>query len=1102
MMIVFNIIFFFMHYIFLIKLGFNMKKFSLIFVLVFLAVGLAMAQRTITGTITDSDGEALIGATVVAKGTSVGTVTDFDGKYILEFPKDATELEVSYTGYAAKTIVVGGATVIDVELLSAANLLDEIVVSATGLERNARNVTYSNQTVGSEDLLSAPNKNTLEALRGKVAGVKLSTGSGSVGASTRIVLRGEGSLTGNNNALIVVDGVVIDNSTSAGGDSNQNSAGSNGYADYGNRFNDINPEDIESVTVLKGPSATSLYGSRGASGVLVITTKKGQASQGRMKVGVSSSTSLERAYVLLQRQDQYGQGFGLPFAAVPGFDSGENWSWGPAFDGRVRPWTSPVDADGDGNLEYLSRPYSAVKDQLQNFFRTGATYQNGINLSGGTDKLTYYTSFSNTTQDGILENTDYQRNTVKFAATAKLNERISSSFSVSYANVDQNSAQEGSRPFEGQNAYANAVQAPVNIPYNELRNYNSPFHDFNGYYGSYTVNPYYVLNEYVNNGKVNNVLGNFATTVKIIDGLSVTGRVGANIVSTKISTATPQYQYADHYVWADDLITSFRGDRQGTAGFFRQDEGNNVNLDVTALVNYERNLTSNGDFTMGLTGGWNLFNQKERTLTGQTVGGIVVPEFYSLSNSVSTPLASQTNFEKQINGLYGNAQFGYKNRVFLEYSARNDWSSTLPVGNNGFFYQSVGASAVLTDFFAESENIEFLKVRASIGTTGKDAPAYAINSTYVGNPILQSLPNNHDLTFPLNGQAGYTLGDRIGNPDLKPELTTTYELGLDATLFKERINIAYTYYNSTHTNQLVIVSLPSSSGFRSTVKNLGEIRNAGHELAVTLSPLKGLKRGLNWDINLLYATNKNEVIEILDPAVKDEQLVLGSFGNLTVVALEGQPYGTFFGVQTKTTPDGRPIVGSDGLPVLTDDPVVSGSYQPDFTASIGSDLTYKGFRFNFLFDFKEGGKFLSYTKDLTEFNGTSLSSLENRGVPFVIPNSVQEVNGEYVENTKTTNTYDYLRVQPFTSHLIDASYVKLREVGLSYTFPRSVTSKLPIDALTIGLFAKNVKFWLPDENVWADPEINGPALTGNAQGIETTQTPPSKSFGVNINLQF
>ncbi|PSR08401.1 MAG: hypothetical protein C7N36_22145, partial [Bacteroidetes bacterium] len=517
---------------------------------------------------------------MVAKGTSVGTVTDFDGKFSLVFPKDATELEISYTGFSPKTVVVGGATVVDVVLLSAVNLLDEIVVSATGLERNARNVTYSNQTVGSEDLLSAPNKNTLEALRGKVAGVKLSTGSGSVGASTRIVLRGEGSLTGDNNALIVVDGVIIDNSTSAGGDSNQNSAGSNGYADYGNRFNDINPEDIESVTVLKGPSATSLYGSRGASGVLVITTKKGQASQGKMKVGVSSSTSLERAYVLLQRQDQYGQGFGLPFAAVPGFDSGENWSWGPAFDGRVRPWTSPVDADGDGDLEFLSRPYNAVEDQLQNFFKTGATYQNGINLSGGTDKLTYYTSFSNTTQEGILENTDYQRNTVKFAATAKLNERISSSFSVSYANVDQNSAQ----------------------------------------------------------------------------------------------------------------------------------------------------------------------------------------------------------------------------------------------------------------------------------------------------------------------------------------------------------------------------------------------------------------------------------------------------------------------------------------------------------ASIGSDLTYKGFRFNFLFDFKEGGKFLSYTKDLTEFNGTSLSSLENRGAPFVIPNSVQEINGEYVENTKTTNTYDYLRVQPFTSHLIDASYVKLREVGLSYTFPRSVTSKLPIDALTIGLFAKNVKG--PAKN-------NFPILIGN-----------------------
>lgn len=1079
-----------------------MKRLLTFILIVIGSISWATAQRTVTGTITDNEGETLIGASVLVEGTSKGVTTDFDGKYSLVIPEGATNLVYSYTGYTTQTIAIGASNIMDVVMDEGSLTLDLVVVSATGLERNARDVTYANQTVKADDLLSAPNKNTLEALRGKVAGVKLSTGSGSVGASTRIVLRGEGSLTGNNNALIVVDGIVIDNSSSSGGAG----SASTGYADYGNRFNDINPEDIESVTVLKGPSATSLYGSRGASGVLLITTKKGAASQGKLKVGFNSTTSYERAYVLLKRQDRYGQGFGLPFSSTFSRDSGENWSWGPEFDGIVRPWTSPVDADGDGDLEYLSRPYSAVPNQLENFFRTGSTYTNSINLQGGTEKLTYYASYSNTKQNGILHNTDYERNTIKLASTAKLTDRLSSSFSVSYANIDQNSAQEGSRPFEGQNAYANAIQAPVNIPYGELQDYNSPFHNFQGYYGSYTSNPYFILNEFVNNGKINNFLGNFSTTINILPGLDLTGRVGTNIVTRNITTADPQYQYDDHYVWADDLSTSLRPGRSSSPGFVSILEGVNTNLDLTGLATYNRTLDENGDMTLDVTGGYNSFTRKTRFLSGQTAGGIIVPEFYQLSNSVSAPLTN-VGLEStyKINGLFGNARFGYKNSVFIEYSARNDWSSTLPRENNSFFYHSVGVSAVLTEFMGTpNENLEFLKVRASIGTTGKDPSLYVLQSTFSGNGIFQPLSNGHDLTFPLNGQAGFTQNNRIGNPNLEPELTTTFEVGVDATLFKERVDLAYTYYNSKHTKQLVSVNLPNSTGFTNTVRNLGEISNTGHELSLTLRPIKGIVKGLNWDLNLLYATNTNEVIEILDPAIADEQLILGNFGNISIVAREGFAYGTFYGPVIKTTADGKTVVDAQGLPVLTDKDVAVGSYQPDFTASIGSDVTYKGFRFNFLFDIKKGGNFVSYTKDLTEFNGTSLTSLgDNDRQAFIVPNSVFEnENGEFVENTVETNQYDFLRVQPFSSHVIDASYVKLREVGFSYNVPNRMIKDLPISSLTIGLFAKNLKFWLPDENIWADPEVNGPALTGNATGIETTQTPPSKSFGFNIGVQF
>ncbi len=1074
-----------------------MKRLLLMLCLGVFGIGALMAQRTISGTITDGDGEALIGANVIVKGTTIGTVTDFDGQYSLEVPDGSTAVVVSYTGFDTREIELGASNVVDLAM-SEGIYLEEAVVTALGIDRNSRDVAYANQTVEADDLLSAPSKNTLDALRGKVAGVKISTGSGSVGASTRIVLRGEGSLTGNNNALIVIDGIPIDNSASRSGDPNNrlHNFAQDGYADFGNRFNDLNPNDIESVTVLKGPSATSLYGSRGASGVLLITTKNGSGKDGNVEVGINSSFSVEEAYVLMQRQDRYGQGFGIPFQAGPGRDSGENWSWGPEFDGVVRPWTSPVDADGDGDLEYLSRPYSAVPDQIQDFFDFGHTLSNSVYFSGSKNDFTYYASYSNTDQDGILENTDYNRNTFKLAATAKFSEKFNTNFSVSYSLVDQNTSQEGSRPFEGQNAYANALQAPVNIPYTELRDYNSPYHSFDGYYGSYTVNPYFVLNENVNNGKIKNFLANASLTYNIMDNWDVTAKMGLNNVQTDIRQAVPQYQYNDHFIWGDGLSVSPRGGRQGFTGFYGETDIKNTNLDFTGLTNYGMDLTDK--ITADVSVGFNWFQRETKRLDGQTVGGIVVPGFYHLSNSLQSPISSNNVTKYRIMGLFGNVRFGWDNKVFLEYSARNDWSSTLPEENNTFFYQAVGASAVVTDLMnVESDVLSFLKVRASYGTTGKDAPLYLLNSVFVGNPTLQSLGNNHDLFFPVNGQAGYTQGNQIGNPELKPELTTTFEAGLDASFLKDRINIEYTFYDSKHTDQIVVVTLPSSTGYTSTVKNLGEMQNTGHELALTLRPLVG--KGLNWDINLLYAKNDNEVIKI-NPEGDQDELTIDNFAGVNSVAAVGLPFGTFKGQVVKTDAQGRTVVDASGLPLFSDDLEYLGSYQPDFTASLGTTLSYKGLSANVLLDVKEGGQYLSYTKDLVEFNGTAMTTLigEDRGF-FVVENSVTEAGDA---NTTQVAPYDFIRNLPFSDHLIDASYVKLREVGLKYQVPSSVLDRLPIKSATIGLFAKNLKFWLADDNTFADPEINGPALTGNATGIETTQTPPSKSYGVTLGLTF
>ncbi len=1060
-------------------------------------------QRTLSGKITNAAGEPLIGANVLAKGTQAGTIANADGEYQLTVPSDATALLISYTGYESQEVPIGLTNEINVTLREGV-FMEEVVVSALGIDRNSRSVPYSNQTVKADELLSSPNKNALAALQGKVAGVRISEGSGSPGASTRIILRAEGSLTGNNNALIVIDGIPVDNSATRSGDPNDrlNNIASFGFADYGNRFNDLNPADIEAVTVLKGPSATSLYGSRGASGVVLITTKKGSSAQDKFEVGINSSYSTERAYVLMQRQDQYGQGYGIPFQDEYGHDSGENFSWGAPFDGVERPWTSPVDTDGDGDLEWLSRPYSAVPDQLQTFFDPGNTLTNNVNFSGSRKDFSYYVSYGNTSQQGTLQNSDYNRNSFKVGSSAKLTEKLSSDFSVNYSLVNENTTQEGSYAFTASNPYANALQTAINIPFEDLKDYTNPYHSFTGYYGSYTTNPYFLLNESINNGKIGNLLGSAQLNYAITDAWKLNLKFGLNAIQSKFRQATPQYQYNDHYIWGDDPDPVLRGDRAGSTGFYGESALNNTNIDLTALTTY--GVKFNDHLSADFSAGYNFFQRNTNRLDGQSVGGIVIPGFYSLSNSAQAPIANNTESKYRLLGLFGNVSVGIDNRFFVEYSARNDWSSTLPDGNNAFFYQAVGASAILSDLLGmEGDGISFLKLRAGYGTTGKDAPQYLLNSVYVANPTIQQLANNHDLFFPINGQAGYTLGNTIGNPDLKPELTTTLEFGVDAAFLKDHIGLAYTYYRSKHSNQIVNVTLPNSTGFTNTIKNLGEMENNGHELALTLRPFVSQQRGgFQWEVTVLYAKNENEVTKV-NPENDQDELTIDDFGGIVQVAKVGLPFGTFKGQVYKTNDQGQVVVDASGIPLLSDDLEYLGSFQPDWTGSLSTNIGWKGFTLNALLDIKKGGEYLSYSKYYVDFNGTSVSSLIGNRDYFVVPNSVVEnPDGTYSENTTAVAPFDYLNLQPFSTSLIDASYIKLREVSLKYDFPNSLTSSLPIDRGSIGVFARNLKFWLPDENQYADPEVNGPGQTGNATGIETTQTPPSKSYGVTLSLIF
>ncbi|AXP79599.1 Colicin I receptor precursor [Mariniflexile rhizosphaerae] len=1080
-------------------------KFSgILTLLLAFVVQLTFAQeKTVSGTISDASGLPLPGATVLVKGTTTGTSSDFDGNYSIKANQGAT-LVFSFVGYTTKEVNVGASNTINVTLSEDAQALEEVVVTAFGSDRNAKQVVYANQTVKSEDLLSTPTKNALEGLRGKTAGVRLSTASGSVGASTRIVLRGEGSLTGNNNALIVIDGVAIDNTSTSGG------AGSSttGYSDFGNRFNDVNPDDIESVTILKGPSATSLYGSRGASGVVLITTKTGKGK--KMQINYNGSTSMETAIINLQRQSKFGQGYDTAH-----LDSGENWSWGPALDGVVRPWTSPIDSDGDGSLEALIRPYSAVRNQLKDFFNTGYTTTNNINISGANEAFTYYASYGSTDQSGTLDNTYYKRNNITFNASAKLSDKLKSDFKVSYANVKQNTVQEGSRAFEGNNAYAMAVQSPVNIPFTELRDYKSPFHDINGYWGSYSsVNPYYILNEYGNEGNIDNILANASLTYNFLENLSITGRFGGNIVNTQTDIWTPTFTPAQQLVWTDDLQIATRNSKHSSLGEYINSNTKVENLDATVMANYNTEFSEN--LTLTAAAGYNFFQKSSERLTGSSVGGLVVPDVYNLANSVQNPTSEMYRSKYRIFGVLGNATLGYKNAAFLEFSARNDWSSTLPTENNSFLYGAVGASLVLTDLFdIKNDVINYAKLRGSYGTSGKDAGLYLLNSYFVGNPQIVEL-GDYDLTFPKDGVPGFTIGNTIGNPTLKPELTTTYEVGTDLGLFNNKVSVAYTYYHSIHDDQIVEISLPRSTGYTTTASNIGRMENKGHELTLTLKPLNGVVEGLDFELFGSYSTNDNKVVKVTDEI---DELSIGTYGfaagtTVSLVAKEGLPFGTFKGNDFTYNAQGQTIVDATGLPVKTSEDVFLGSYQPDYLLNFGTNIKYKGFGIRILLDMKKGGLFASQTKYNTNFNGTNVNTTVYNREPFIFPNSVVDNgDGTFSENTVqiTEQVYFTDYDAPVSTQLIDASYLKLREVELSYTFSKEILKNTFFTNARISLYGKNLMYWLPDENKYADPEVNGitaatnnsgSSTTGNGQGIETTQTPSSRSLGLNLQLSF
>ena len=1070
-----------------------MKRKRMLFSLLFMFLQVfAFAQsRTIKGTVKDSkSNETIPGATVLVEGTTIATATDMNGAFTITVEGEGKKLVISALGYTTQ-ILAADKDVIDVNLATDVTVLKDIVVTANAIPREKRSLGYSTTQMNSDDLTQGQNTSPLGAIQGKVSGVNITAGTGGPGSSTRVVLRGGSSFNGNNQPLIVVDGIPIDNSSFRNGDDLNN------QVDYGNRGNDINPDDIESVTILKGPNAAALYGSRASNGAILYTTKSGRNLKGagisrKMDIFVNSNTTFSTILKLPEFQNEYGQG-----NVYNGIydDRRENFSWGLPFDGKERPWGQIIDGKQQNKL------YQAIPSNVKDYFNTGVTYTNTLGISGGNEKSTYYLSLNALTGNGIIPDTKNKKIGIRFNGTTDLSNNFSSSYSANYTNQNYDLPAGGQQASSVMSAL---IQTPRDIPIVDGKDLNNIFNGYDdvtgkyGFYGAYALNPYFVTKNFRNTNKMDRFQGNVSLKYhnEKVKWLTILERLGGDIYTERHEQKWKKYSYEPF----DPLYNTLNQTYQGR---YAQDNYNlnEITNDLIISLSHDFNENLKVYGTIG-------HNVRQRMLTQTNAqtneqGGLAIADYYNLENSNGPSVDFSRSFLRRLVGVYADANVGIKNMVFIGVTGRNDWSSTLPSKKRSFFYPSANASFVLSELFKEefkNKYITYAKLRASVAQVGNDAGPYLERTLYEKGDL--SGLSWGSTTLPFNGVIGYSVANLIGNPDIRPEITTGLEAGLEMNFLKDRIGFDFAVYKQSSKDQIITLPLPLSTGYSGKTINAGTIENRGVELMLRGVPLSTA----NWKLELIgtYTKNISDVVELSDGV---SQIVLGGFANMGIVASPGKPYGTFYGQDYKRDPQGRVIVdATTGLPILSTTSAYFGSYNPDYQASIRANLTFKGLSFGILFDGKKGGQFYSNTRSLMSFVGTSAETAEGGRDPKIFPNSVIETSpGVYVPNTTAKySEYDLNANQANRAtslNIVDASYIKLREISLSYRLPSKWFDKTPIGAVAIGVFGNNLLLFTPKENKYADPEINGSG-NGNAQGFEYTSIPSQRNFGFNIKVNF
>lgn len=1110
-----------------------MRKLVQIFAIIMaMSLQLAAQERFISGKVTSKDdGTTIPGVSVTVVGGAIGTSTDIDGKYRLSVPPNAKTIRFSGVGVKTKDVTIGSAASLDVVMENDVLKLDEVVVTAIGIKREKKALGYSVQDISGDALTKASQGNVLQSLTGKIAGLQITTASGVPGASTNIKLRGINSLKGNNQPLFIIDGIPVDNSVFTSGNPDN---GDNNFLDgvgNSNRAADINPDDIESITVLKGGAATALYGIKAGNGAIIITTKKGERATGGNKINVSFSSSLsfESVNRFVETQKKYGQGsrydsYGSGLYEANPYPYGpddpvfeKRFSWGPSIDQLSYNGDATYAWDSRGKIVFSSDPSATSKvlayDQ-NDFFQTGTIWNNNVSVTGGSDAGTYRFSLSNLKNDGIIPLSTFRRTVLSMAGQSVVSTKMKISGNISYSNSGGQRIQQGSNTsglmlgllrtpitFDNRNGASDPEDPAAFVFANgRPRTYRGT--------GGYD-NPYWTINRNPFKDEVNRIFGNIQTDYFFNNWLTATYRIGGDIYSDERNAAFDKYS-----------ATASAGRVINDQYHFKQ-----FNSDLLLTAQGRLSNTLNGTLIIG--------NNIQKVTASQLYvqgDGLTIPTFFNMSNAQSViskylPAESEAAYS-----FYGDAKVDFKSYLYLGLTGRVDNVSTLNPDQRTFFYPGASLGFVFTDAFG-IENNKFLpygKVRASYAKVGNGAQAFFLRNYYTNAAVADGWVSG--ISFPFNGTPGFTQDDTYGNNDLVPENTVELELGTDLRFFNNRVGLDFTYYKRNGKDLILPVDIAASTGGLAAIFNSGEVENKGLEVSLNITPVK--TKSFEWNIGINWSKNKSKVLKLADGL---EQLFLNGFEGTSINAIEGQPHGLIWGIKYLEDGNGNLILNDDptvpgdvndtknplfALPVAGTKSEVIGDPNPDWIGGISNTFTWKGFSLYVLIDIKHGGDIWNGTKGALTYFGTS-NLTENRGTTVVYDglmghldadgniahyeNGV-EVAGPGAANTTAAELSEYWYTTEgggfgttSKQFVEDGSYTKLRELSLSYSFNPTLLKKSPFRSFELGVFARNIIIDTDYDGIDPETSLTG---AGNSQGLDYFNMPGTKSFGVSLKVGF